>query len=359
MAIFSRLLPCCLSLWCFQVAAAPLDAFLSADTQMATGQGRVEAAYDAVNSTLDVFKIRAKDPVYGGTNVGDYSGGHLRGAYQFAHGVSVDGSYWQRKISYRSDNESLTSWQLGTQYRFYQGSFWQGSSYALRLSAWGDSASQLNKTTPTTVFGHTMNSISVHDPKDVQLEADLLGAWPLTDRTELSAFVGGGNSRVSVASVSGSYTTSAGCEFNLLFAGSTSTATLAAPCGNVLTGSFTTPDQTVIHEVSYHARYFQLGGMLQWHNLDWRLTGAYQFQSLNRDHVDAAISSQGGVAYKSNQILIGEVARKVGRNTAVFVRGQLMSHQFVGEIPFAYNSVTASKFASRYGLVSMGVMHAF
>ena len=36
-----------------------------------------------------------------------------------------------------------------------------------------------------------------------------------------------------------------------------------------------------------------------------------------------------------------------------------MSNQFVGEIPFAYNSVTAAKFSNRYGLASVGFMQSF
>jgi len=71
---FRRLLAGCLGgigLLAPLAQAAPLDAFLAADTHLSPWQGQAEIAYDAVNSTVDLLKIRAKDPVYGGSNVGN------------------------------------------------------------------------------------------------------------------------------------------------------------------------------------------------------------------------------------------------------------------------------------------------
>jgi hypothetical protein len=89
------------------------------------------------------------------------------------------------------------------------------------------------------------------------------------------------------------------------------------------------------------------------------LTGGYQYQRLNRDNVDSLIVSRGGESYGTNHVLVGEIARKVGQSSVVFLRGQMMSNQLVGEIPFAYNTITASKFSNRYGLASVGFMHSF
>jgi hypothetical protein len=44
---------------------------------------------------------------------------------------------------------------------------------------------------------------------------------------------------------------------------------------------------------------------------------------------------------------------------ALFVRGQYMSNQFLGEVPFAYNRFTASKFSRRYSLVTAGLWMFF
>lgn len=359
MASAIRIQLCCGLCFCIQAVAAPLDAFLAADTQLAPWQSQAEIAYDAVNDGIDFLKIRANDPVYGGSNVGDYSGFHLRGVYQFPQRLSLHGDWWQRQIKYRADKQDMHSWVLAVQYRLFEGDKWSKSNYALRLSAWGNGASALTKSSPTSVLGQTLDAVTVNDPKDRQWQLDLLGSWRLSDQNDVSAFIGTGRSRISVGDVTATSTDSGGCLYNLSFAGGLAIADLAKPCGNLLSARFTTPGPDFGKEIAYHARYVQAGGMWQWHNPVWRLSGGYQYQSLQRDNVDDLIASRGGEAYRTNHVLVGEVARKVGQSSAVFLRGQLMSNQFVGEIPFAYNSLSASKFGNRYGLASVGFMHSF
>lgn len=351
---------CCALPVCEMAVAAPLDAFLAADQHLAVREFRLEAGYDAVNKTLDVFKVRDNDPLYGGTSVGDYRGTHLRATYSPLERWSIEGGLWQRKISYRVDDENISSWQTAVQYRLFESGYTSSTSYALRLSAWGNRASSLNKSSPTTLLDRTLDTLSVSNPTDHQLDLNLLATWRLSDRTEASVFIGAGKSRVGVDSISGSYTAADGCRYNLAFLATTVVAKLASPCGGFIDATVTSAvSYDIQREASYNASYVQLGGMWQWHNLDWRLTGGYHFQKLSRDHVDDLVTGRGGTSYRNNHILIGEVARKIGKNSAVFVRGQLMSNQFVGEIPFAYNSLTASKFSSRYGLASFGVMLAY
>ena len=339
--------------------AAPLDALRTADTQLEPWHGQAEIAYDAVNDTLDFLRIRASDPVYGGSNVGDYKGYHLRGTYQLPQRFSLHADWWQRRISYRADEQDLHSWQVAAQYNFFEAGHRTGSNYAVRLSAWGNAAGELSKSSPTELFGRTLNTVKVADPEDKQVQLDFLGSWRLSNRFALSAFAGAGKSRVSVGAVSGTYIDGDGCKYNLSFAGNFAFADLAAPCGNFITARFTTPGPDIHQEVAYDARYFQFGGQLQWHSADWRLSGGYHYLKLDRDRVDDAVVSRGGSAQDRNHILIGEIARKVGKTSAVFLRGQWMDKQFVGEIPFAYNSVTASKFASHYGLATVGFMVAY
>jgi hypothetical protein len=139
----------------------------------------------------------------------------------------------------------------------------------------------------------------------------------------------------------------------LNFTASGTSGTLATPCNTSLLGFGTA--QSVTQDFSYDSSYYQLGGMLQWHNPNWSVRGGYQYQYWQRNNVDALVVSNGGVPYQSNNIVVADVARKVSDHVALFVRGQLMSNQFVGEIPFAYNSLTASKFALRYGFATFGV----
>jgi hypothetical protein len=340
-----------------QLCAAPLDAFLSAETHMKTGEGQLELAYDAVNSTLDIFKVRANDPVYGGTSVGDYSGQHLRGGYELTDTLSLDGGLWRRKIEYRGDRQSLSSWQVAAQYRLFETGYRSDASYALRLGAWGDSAGSLSKSTPTVLQGKKLDTVNVINPKDIQVQLDLLGTWRLGNQAYWSAFVGTGASRVTVGSVSATYTTQSGCTFNLIFTATASIATLAAPCGDLLSANVSAPTN-VLRETSYNSRYYQAGTALRWHYDNWQLTGGYHFQYLNRNGIDDLIAGRGGVAYKKNRIVAGEILRKIGQRSAAFVRGQMMSNQFAGEIPFTYNTITANKFDRRYGFVSFGILIA-
>lgn len=317
-----------------------------------------EVSYDAMNNTLDVLGVRAKDPQYAGTNVGDYSGAHVRAGYALTDNLSLHGGYWQRKIAYRQDNESIDSWQAAVQYRLY-GDGNSDQHYAIRLGAWGNQSGELRKTSPTLYMGKSLNSVTINSPKDAQIQLDAIGTWTLAEQTEFSAFAGGGSSRVTTGNMAANYTDSAGCNYNLTFTPDGTSGVLAAPCAApVVITSFTTT-LPVVQEFSYRSSYYQLGGMLQWQKNDWTLRGGYQFQNLNRNNVDALIVSRGGVAYKSNHIIVGEVSYKLMPKAAVFVRGQVMSNQFVGEIPFSYNGASASKFSRRYGFASFGVNLAF
>lgn len=342
--------------------AAPLDAFLSANTHRLANESRFEVAYDAVNETLDVLKIRANDPIYGGTSVGDYNGLHMHAGYGVTGDLWLEGGVWRRQILYRSDTEKVDSAQLAVQYRFL-GTQDTRSSYGLRMSLWTDSASILDKNTPTQFQGQTADSISVVRPRDRQVQIDLVGNWKLSNQTRMSAFVGAGNSRVQVDNVSAT-ANRGGCLYALSFVQTTVVGNLTAPCqtgsGTLLQSSFSIPTTlNVMEQLSYTASYVQTGGMLQWSNPQWQLRGGYQYQKLRRNLIDDQIAAQGGTSHTTNHILIGDVSRKIASNVALFVRGQYMSNQFVGEVPFLYNSFTASRFDRRYGLVSFGVRFGF
>lgn len=354
-----RSLLCAMAALPMTVCAAPLDALLSADQFLHAGEFRAEASVDAMNNMLDVLSIRAKDPLYAGTNVGDYSGLHLRLGYALTDRLSLEGGGWQRKVTYRTDKEALGSWQVAGQYRIW-GDEDSKTRFALRASAWGDQAPSLTKSTPTLVGGRNVNRVTINSPRDSQVQADAIGTWRMSKRTSFSAFVGTGRSTVSTGDMLANYTSGNGCNYNIAFTATGSTGSLSTPClapGAVIESFGAT--QSVLQEFSYQANYYQLGGMWQWQSQNWSVRGGYQFQQLRRANVDALITSRGGVSYQSNHVVVADVMRKVSNHVAVFARGQVMSNQFVGEIPFAYNSVTASKFASRYGIASFGVVMGF
>lgn len=342
---------------CVAAQAAPLDALLSADQFQHAGEFHAEAAYDVVNSTLDVANVRGSTS-YAGTNVGDYTGSHFRAGYALTDDLSFDGGLWKRNISYHLDQEVLNSWQLAGQYQL-SGNANSDEHYALRFSGWGDSASTLSKSTPTLILGRNLTSYSVNSPQDRQMQLDMVGTWRLSQEYSASAFAGKGISHISTGDMNGTYTSGNGCNYNLNFNQTGTTGSLASPCGaSIVVTSFATP-QTVLQEVNYNANYYQFGTMFQWKNEDWTTHLGYQFQRLNRGGIDALIISRGGTSYQTNRILVADISRNITRNIAVFFRGQLMTNQFVGEIPFAYNTATATKFSQKYGFATFGTSVSF
>ncbi len=339
--------------------AAPLDALLNADEFFSAGEVRLEASKDAVNDKLDILKIRSSDPIYGGTNVGDYSGSHIKIAYAVTDRLLAEGSVWQRSITYRSDEASLNSWQLAGQYRFF-GEVNSPIQIAVRFSSWGDQTNSMTKSSPTDVGGRQVTNVTIQSLSDTQNQLDLIGTWHLSSQTSISSFIGTGSSQVSTGDMTANYTSGNGCNYLLSFTKSGTSGDRTGTCASSgpILDTFSSP-QNVLPDFSYGADYVQFGGMLHWRNDNWSLKGGYQFQKIKRSHVDELIVASGGTAYDINHIFVGELMRRLGQNSAVVVRGQLMSNQFVGEVPFVYNQITANKFNKQYGFLSFGLVFGF
>jgi hypothetical protein len=345
---------------CSSAAAAPLDAFLTANRDSTPWKGELEIGYDMTNDSLDFLHLREKNGVT--TNVGDYTGAHLRGGIAITPRLWIDGAYWKRKIDYRSFVAEITTWQLAGQYKVLDGAA-SVPSVALRMGAWGNDADQLTKFTNTTISGTKFTSATVTQPSDVQYQLDLIATWLPSQQTEISMFAGAGKSRVSFDSIGATSRTKNGCDYNVGFNQGGSVSTLAQPCNApIVVDRYTTLLSNTVNvdqEAKYSASYYQVGFMSAWHSTNWRLRGGYQYQIIKRNKVDDIIASRGDTAYKHNHVLVADVSYNVFKNTILFVRGQFMTNQFNGELPMAYNSLTAEKFNQRYGMVSTGLIYAF
>jgi hypothetical protein len=339
------------------VLAAPLDALLTAQHAATPGDIELEVGYDLVNGAVDIFNIRDSDAAYAGTNVGDYRGAHVRGGIALSPSIWLDGALWQRRLDYRADLLRINSWQIGAQYKALGGIDRRIPSMAARLSAWGNYSDGLNKSSPTTLRGQTLNTVQISQPKDVQVQIDLIGTAQVTDATGINFFGSVGASQVSIQSVGGSASI-AGCNYTLFF---TSSAVLGQ-CNSNGDG-FSIPNSVygidVFNEAQYKARFASGGFSVNWQQQNWHLRGGYQFQRITRQQIDNTIQTRDGIPYQSNHIFLGEVTYRVVRNTAIFVRGQYMTNQFIGEIPFAYNTMTAGRFDKHYGILSTGLAIAF
>jgi hypothetical protein len=333
--------------------AAPLDGLLTAHPEQFSKNGYVELGYDAMNKTLDVFDIRNQDASLSGTNIGDYQGAHIRAGLSLTPSLWLDGGFWQRKLDYRSDQVAIDSWQVAGQYRVLEG---KGvvPALGLRLSAWGNRSGDLTKSSPTTIFGRTFDAISVGSPRDEQFQFDLIGSWRPGKTHEIALLAGVGSGRVSVD------------DFTAVYHGDTYKVT-TTPTALVLTHVPTndkimhpnTGGTDINKETQYNSKYAQLGLMYAWKSRRFMLRGGYTYQIFQRDYIDDAIRQRGGKAYEASHTLTGEVSMLATKRMAVYLRGTAMSNQLLGEVPFAYNSLTAHRFDKVYGIVSAGLLVGF
>ncbi len=317
------------------VAAAPMDALIEAMPSQRYGEGYLEFGADAMNSTLDVFKVRSQMGIT--DNTGNYQGFTLRAGHAFGNGGWLDGAYMRRNITVGADQYPVTSWRVGVQQKLYELPS-NGAVLALRGSAWGNKSTTITKTNPS-IAGITVNSISAIDPKDSQYQLDLISSWYLS-QWSWSAFAGVGRGKVSI------------------------------PRGQieVIGTTYTYPDdfstvpsslQEHLGTLSYSLQMRQVGLNGSYVSGAWMYRLGYVVSQMQRPSVDSAISSLDNTPYKRNQTLVGEVAYKFTQNVHAYTRAQVMHRQFLSEIPFLYNSVTSPIFGVKYGVVSAGLGFSF
>jgi hypothetical protein len=344
-------------------AAAPLDALLTAMPERLTPLGYVELGVDHMNDGLDVFKIRETDPLTAGTAAGDYRGQHLSAGWRVMDGLWLAGSLWQRNVSDAADTYLYNSWQLAAQYRFMEASgAWP--AMALRVSGWGNRASATESSTPVTVPGAILNTVKVTEPADQQLQADLVGTWPLSPALEVSALVSAGTSQLSYGALSAT-TSRNGCNYQLSFTGNDIFGTLIPPCaatGGIIKQFFDSSGDygvDVANEIAWRGTFMQLGVNSAWRSGPWTLQGGYLFHAVRREAVDAILASRGKASHTQNHNITLEADYRVHPHVSVFSRAQFSSNLFFNDIPVTYNSSTAARFGSKYSLFSVGLRAVF
>lgn len=344
------------------VTAAPLDALLDLRTRPdAPTTWQVELDRDLANERLDVFGWRSRSSL-AGTQIGNYAGQHLRLGLQSGR-WSGDLLHWRRAISDLGRTHQLTTWQAAAQYEFGQPADpWR---WGLRLSGWQDQAGQLTRRTSAPLVAQgidaKLSELQLIRPRDSQWQLDLLGrtALPVAGLA-VSGFAGAGRSLVTRSSANASARI-AGCDYQIDFGAERLTASPPDGCSNA--PIISVPNGLLPfdawQETGYRASFVHLGGALRWQSDDWRLALGLELQQWRREGVDERLRQRGGTPYTSNQTLIGEVQYRVTPALSAVLRGQVMRHQFLGELPLIYNGLTASRFNQRYGLVSAGLVCDF
>jgi hypothetical protein len=344
--------------------AAPLDVLLTATPERVDPRGRVELSLDKAVGSIG-FSTSA-DPSNQAPSVtqGDYSGAQLHAAWRATDRLWLSGGLWQRRISNAVDRFDYRSWQLAGQFRLNDAA---GAmpAVALRLSAWGNRASATESTTPVRVPGAILNTVTVAQPSDRQLQADLIATWPLSSQWDLTALFGGGVTRLSYGGLTAT-TRIDSCDYHLKFQGNDIFGQLIEPCagsgGGVIRQFYDSSGDygvDVAREIAWSGRFLQAGGNAQWRNDAWVLTGGYLFYSIRRDNVDDILASRGNPVVRRNHQLMVEAAYKWHPTWSPFVRAQISSNLFFNDVPVTYNASTSGSFSSGYSVVTIGLRAGF
>lgn len=354
---------CSGALLSYQCAAAPNDLFLQAKDLGHTSNAvlKVTVSADAVNDTLDVFNIRKSEGVTDQA-AGDYQGFNLAALYRFNSNWAAEASFWQRDIEYSSDSNKIQSALLGL--RFTPSfNLKPSDSLTFRGSVWMNRADALSKTSPTRVNQRTFEQVIVNDPKDLQIQLDAIFSKKLDHMNQLNAFASAGYSKVEVNAVN-IQAKQQGCLMNISINSSNQyTGNLAKPCvsGNItltdlrVQGNANEYGIDVQQDLNYDSYFASLGGSWNWRYEKFESQLAYQYQYLWRNAIDSRISNFGNQAIRDNHSLGLKLSYNVRPQMTAFIKGEMYQHNFVGQIPFLYNGVTASRLDKRYGLASIGL----
>lgn len=349
--------------------AAPNDVFLQVKPSNVSHPLSIEASFDISNDTVDIFNIRDTEKGLS-DNAGDYQGGHLLIDYALHPQWAAQLGYWNRNIEYSQDDNKINSWLAAIQYKpVISPNLIQlkpSDEVAMRFSLWGNQADQLNKTSPTAVNGQRLSNIQVNDLSDIQAQVDLIFSRTLDRQNKLNGFASVGYSKVDVDSLTANLN-QGNCNFNIQVESNNQlNGQLIAPCKNGSTQineaiiSYPASDYglDINKDLSYDAGFFSVGGSWNWRYQKFSSQLGYQFQYLMRQDIDDRVSNYGSSAVKTNHTLGVDLAYQLNPYASVFVAGQAFKNNFIGTIPFLYNSVTASRLERKYGYASFGVRFA-
>lgn len=340
------------------VSAAPNDLFLQAKDYLSKHNNalQVSASVDAVNDTLDILDIRESEGI-NDKSAGDYQGFQLAAQYDFNPQWSIEATLWQREIEYTKDTNKIKSGLLAISYSPDQ-YLTKNNALKFRASVWGNTADRLDKTTPTRVNGYNFEQVKVNDPEDIQFQFDTIFSHKIDHMNQLNVFAQLGYSKVSVGHLD-LQTRYSGCPIqvninknNQYSANSLSTC----PYSLSFNGDANDFGLDVQKDLNYTSYYAGFGGSWNFRYQKFESQLAYSYQRLWRNDIDDRIRNFGNQAIKDNHSLGAKFSYDVHPKITPFIKAELYQNNFVGQIPFLYNGITASRLDKRYGLASLGVV---
>ncbi|MBF0307918.1 MAG: hypothetical protein HQL56_00110 [Magnetococcales bacterium] len=341
---------------------APLDEFLTAQHGYPPWHGEWEVGMDVMNGKLDLLNLRKKDQDFSGTTVGDYTGWHALGGIAVTRRLWVDGGVWDRSIMTPLDTAESVGWQVGAQYQFTV-NVDNLPALALRWTRWGNSGQEVEKKSATTLRGITADKIAIKGPGDRQTQIDLLATWMRGENDSFSLFYGQGWSKVNYDKLL--VTLRGECVYDV-----------DSPNPQQFKGFLVSGDPDFCEVLSfdlhdeggafpgkgmgaaYDARYVHFGGMYQWLDDKWRTRLGMRFQKHDRD-VEDSVHRFGRTTYDNNLTIVGDVGYKIFKESGLVFRIELMKNQFVGDIPFTYNTFSSNRFNRKYGFLTIAWVSGF
>lgn len=347
--------------------AAPDDLFLQAsDFKKNDHPLTLQLAVDAVNDTIDILDMRQSEGISG--DRGDYLGAHLSAQYQIHPNWQIEGRYYYRDIDFAPDTNTIHTGLIGLRYQPDFQFLDKNDAIAFRGSIWGNQSDTLKKSTPTRVQGRTLDQVEVEQPQDFQLQFDALFSRKIDHMNQINAFASLGYSQVELERLN-LRTRYQGCLANIsIDQNNQYTGHLIESCqigGAIvddlnLSGDAAEYGLDMQKDLNYDSYFASVGGSWNWRYQQFESQLAYQYQRLWRDNIDDRLNQFGHHALKDNHNLGLKLSYDLTPRLTAFVQGEIYQHNFVGQIPFLYNGVTASRLDRRYGLASIGVkLHSF
>lgn len=343
-----------------QAQSAPHDLFLQADDFKKTDSAlQLTVALDAVNDTVDVFDLRQSEGI--SDDRGDYFGGHIHALYALNPTWQIEAAYHYREIDYAPDTNTIHTSLIGLRYTPHFSFLDKNDALTFRTSIWANRAEELKKSSATIVSGQRFETLSVHQPQDLQLQFDTLFSRKIDHMNQINAFASLGYSKVEVDQLNlqakqGNCLIDINIDRNNQFTGS-----LLPPCGHgVVIGDAHQYNLDINKDLNYSSMYASFGGSWNWRYQNFESQLAYQYQYIWRNDIDDRIQNFGQNTIKDNHSIGLKLSYALHPKLTAFVQGEMYQHNFIGQIPFLYNGTTASRLERRYGLASFGLrLHSF
>lgn len=337
--------------------AAPNDLFLQSTNFLAQKDEALHIGFsvDAVNDTLDILDIRESEGITD-KSAGDYQGLHLAAQYDFNPQWSIEGSFWHREIDYSKDTNKIQSYLFGINFLPHF-NLSKNNAIKLRASIWGNTADALDKTTPTKVNSYNFEHVKVKNPEDLQLQFDTIFSHKIDHMNQINFLGTLGWSKTKIDSLQ-VQTSRFGCPFNITISSNNQYLGhgLESCIGTTIQGNASSFGLDVQKDLNYTSYYAGFGGSWNFRYQKFESQLAYSYQRLWRNDIDDRIRNFGNQAIKDNHSLGAKFSYDVHPKITPFIKAELYQNNFVGQIPFLYNGITASRLDKRYGLASLGVV---